>query len=700
MAKTKAVQPPAPEKLGWTYDWEIYTNLACVTLIRSHPTEWEEHKFIIYADPRSRDNDINDYRAFVTFMQTKVRVLIGYNNQDYDDPITKHLMLSYDVFRDATASDITTSCKILSDKIIAAGDRKKKRIKEKKRDAYLDNLRARKLFGSLDMLLLFNTIDRVSLKQIAINLRWPEIIDLPFKPSHIVTNREEVYEILYYNRNDVLITKALLIRQDEELRLRRNYGAEVNADVMNANRTNIAKFVIRKYYMEEANVKYDSFKDKRTFYPRLNLGQCISKKITFMTHPYQEAFNKFRNATINPNKLDDEEKTGKKKQFEHILQSKAISHTLGLGGIHSINKPGIITPGADYDLWDIDVESYYPIIMILENLFPAHLGPALLKVYRTKIHAQRLEAKRSGNKLLAEILKIALNSTFGLTKSVYSWMYDPKVTLSITVSGQLYLMMLMERLEMNTGCQVVYSNTDGLTVRVPKNETKAFMSFCQQWESYTGFKLEYNKVRKIVVKDVNNFMMFFEDETKEIKGKGAFLTKKELKSGYIYPIIAKALYEYYTKGTNPELFIKGCNDIYDFMAAIRVSAEKYDLRFYPRNGDEHRIRPYDVLQKSNRWVVTSNNPAEGRLMKYRYPATAEELAKIMKSKTKKKDHYDKESNVQKGYVVTIVNKVEEGVDISAYKLNYDFYIQQTYEIIRRVREIKETKPAPVQGTLL
>lgn len=700
MAKTKAAQPPAIEKLAWCYDWEVYTNFNCVTFIRSNPDEWEEVKFTIYADPRNPENDINDYRALVTFLQTRVRLLVGYNNQDYDDTITKHLLLSYDVFRDATASDITTSCKILSDKIINIGKRRKMRIKDKKRDAYIDNLRARKLFGSLDMLLLFNTIDRVSLKQIAINLRWPEIIDLPFKPSHIVTNREEVPTILYYNRNDVLITKALLIRQDEELKLRRDYGAEVDADVMNANRTNIGKFVIRKFYMEETGVKYDSFKDQRTFYPRLNLGQCISKKITFMTPVYQEAFNKFRNASINPNKLDEDEKKGKKKQFEHILKSKCVSHTLGLGGIHSINKAGIIMPDADHDLWDIDAESFYPYIMAHENLFPHHLGPAIIKVLKNKILFPRIEAKRAGNKLLAEILKIAVNSIFGLTKSVYSWMYDPKVTLSITISGQLYLMMLMERLEMNTNCQVVYSNTDGLTVRVPKTQTKLFMSYCQQWESYTGFKLEYNKVRKIVVKDVNNFMMFFEDQNKDIKGKGVFLTKKELKSGYIYPIISKALYEYYTKGTNPEMFIKSCNDIYDFMAAIRVNAEKYDLRFYPRNTDEHRILPYDLLQKSNRWLVTSGNPQEGRLMKYRYPATSEELEKIMKSKTKKKDHYDKESNVQKGYVVTIINKVEENVDISQYKLNYDFYIQQTYEIIRRVREIKDTKPAAVQGTLL
>jgi hypothetical protein len=154
------------------------------------------------------------------------------------------------------------------------------------------------------------------------------------------------------------------------------------------------------------------------------------------------------------------------------------------------------------------------------------------------------------------------------------------------------------------------------------------------------------------------------DAKKPVKMKGDFLIEPLITSGYWYPVISKALYEFFMNGTNPEYYIKGQKDIYEFMRAERTSEDKYDLYFYRKDSPDAKIK----LQKTNRWMVTDGNPDEGRLMKW--------------SKKRLKDE-----NLQKGYMVTLTNDMEEKpADIITFKINYTFYIKQTWDIIRQIRK--------------
>jgi hypothetical protein len=700
----------AVKRKSWAYDLECYPNFFSASF--EHLTSDERREFIIYADLHDKKYSINDYLALIHFVNAEVHTLVGYNNQGYDDLLMKHLLLSVDFMKHAGVSEIVKSCKSLNDKIISRQEKKfakgGKQLPPQK-DKYLDSLKARKLFNSIDLILQFNTINRVSLKQIAINMRWPEVIDLPFPPDHIVL-KEQVHGVLssgkdgimYYNRNDTAITKALFYMRKPELQERLDYGKAQDANIINANDTNIAKYIIRKYYAEVTKKKPDEFTNEkcRTFYKAIQLGDCFSRKINFITKPYQLAMNAFKNAMINPNKMDDElkgimvdstghtvsykKKEPKKKQFEYILRTKYLTHTLGIGGIHSNNLAEILEEDADHWLIDIDVKSYYPSIIINEKLFPKHLGPEFIKVYRDKIYYPRLELKAEGNSTAAEMLKKALNSTFGLTKSVYSWLYDPKMTLSITVSGQLYIMMLMERLEARTGCTVVYSNTDGLTVRVPKTEYDAFTLICKQWEESTRFELEYVKYKKMIIKDVNNFLMITHDTKKPIKVKGDFVNSwvdrqpNWISSGYVFPIVPMALQAYYIDGTDPQFFVKKHTNIYDFLKAERTNPEKFDIRFHKL------VTPDDAehLHKNNRWIITQKNPDEGKLVKFSY---------------KRKQI----TQMQKGRYVVMLNDLSSPhEDIGAYRLDYDFYLKEIFNIIRQVKKKRDHTPPPVQMSIV
>ena len=96
-----------------------------------------------------------------------------------------------------------------------------------------------------------------------------------------------------------------------------------------------------------------------------------------------------------------------------------IPHTLGLGGLHSVSQSEIFDAGDDFILRDDDVASLYPSIAIENKLYPAHLGPAFIEVYK-QIKDDRIAAKKAGNKLKNETYKLAINGLTGNLQSPFS----------------------------------------------------------------------------------------------------------------------------------------------------------------------------------------------------------------------------------------------------------------------------------------
>lgn len=678
----------------YTYDIEQFKNFFSISF-KNYDTK-ERHKFIIYHDYRDPKLSINDFHKLLAFIETNIMTVIGYNNINYDDLMVKHIIINKVIFMTASVADIVMSMKNLSDRII--NQQRNEKLTGKK-DKYIAGLKSQRKFGTIDLLELFNTVDRVSLKQIAINLKWHNIIDLPFDPDHIVV-REEIDTIMLYNDNDVDITEALLIKKEPDLKFRKDLGSIYKINIINSNDTNVAKAIVRKFYNEETGLTFEDYKDKRTFYKTINLHQCVSSKVRFMTVNYQKLLNTIRNTTILPSKdeskaairkRNEENKAiaiaeGKKfkkekedvKQFEYILKSKYISHTIGLGGIHSINASEELRETEDYEYIDADVASFYPWLIVNENLYPKHLGPEFIRAYRDKIIKKRIEIKELWlnnidydlNKTIDEGLKKTANSTYGLTKSMFSFLYDPMVTTYVCITGQLFLLMLIERLEELTDCVVVYSNTDGITTKVPKHAKEDYFRICHQWERRLGLKLEFVNYRRMLLKDINNYMMVTNSETKPVKQIGLFLTKKKLNQAYDYPIIAKALEAYYVKNIPIDVTIKSETDVFEFMKAERTSTAKYNIYLHPKSAKEDD-KPIK-LQKTNRWIVTNGFKEEGRIMKYsktRIDASGRPAG----------------TNMQKGRMLTLVNDASKYTKVTDLYIDYDFYISECYKVIKDLK---------------
>ena len=272
------------------------------------------------------------------------------------------------------------------------------------------------------------------------------------------------------------------------------------------------------------------------------------------------------------------------------------------------------------------------------------------------ITTKRLKAKAEKDKVTADTLKITVNSIFGLLNFPNYWLYDPKAALSVTINGQMFLLMLIEMLELN-GFEVISANTDGVTAFIPKNRIEDYKKICEEWERYCGFNLSFAKYIKYIRRDVNNYVADLGYETKK---KGCFMDTQKLDKGYNTTIIAKSLNNYFLHNIPVEETITTGTDIFDYCLSEKTGAQ-FTMEYHYLDGDRKVI---DKLQKTNRFFISKKG---GTLMKHKVD--------------------DSYHNAALGWLVTILNRYEEN-KMTEYLSNVDhkYYISEAKKIIELIED--------------
>lgn len=254
---------------------------------------------------------------------------------------------------------------------------------------------------------------------------------------------------------------------------------------------------------------------------------------------------------------------------ELITQVAGVEHIFAWGGLHGA-IPNYIDDGK---FLNIDVASYYPSLMIEYGYGSRNMSnPDKFK----EIKDLRLKYKAEKNPLQAP-LKIVINGTYGAMKDRFNNLYDPRQANNVCIGGQLLLLDLIEKLE--DKCKLIQSNTDGLIVKIEKDNDQEILDICHEWEKRTRMVLEYDYYVKMIQKDVNNYIIVAEDG--HYKSKGAYVKKlNELDNNL--PIVNKAVVDYFIKGIPVEETINNCNDLKQFQLVAKVSS-KYMYALY---GDE------------------------------------------------------------------------------------------------------------------
>ena len=273
-----------------------------------------------------------------------------------------------------------------------------------------------------------------------------------------------------------------------------------------------------------------------------------------------------------------------------------VPHVYGTGGIHGA-IPNYFGEG---EFLHVDVNSYYPSLMLrYPEYCMSRTGASVEKfqgIYDNRIAFKKMKDPRQG------ALKIVLNSTYGAMKDTFNPLYDPRSANNVCIFGQLLLTDLIERLEGH--CDLIQSNTDGLIIKLRGNEDEV-RAICAEWEKRTGMGLGYDRITKVVQKDVNNYLAVFENG--KIEAKGAYV--KDLNNlDYDLAIVNKAVRDYLLNNIPVERTIHACTDFRMFQKVVKLS-NKYKWVEHESQGTKVR---YD--NKCYR-VFASNSKEDGRILK-------------------------------------------------------------------------------------
>jgi hypothetical protein len=611
------------------YDIEVFTNFFSVTFINVKDHD-DREIFIIHEDR----NDLDKLLEFIN----NEHWFIGYNNSKYDDIILNYL-LSEDSLKYKTVLEIVVAIYELSQKIIE--NSRNRMFYRANPTRELNKIPHR--YKSLDLMSMM-AFDKakVGLKQVSVNMKWHRIQDLPKKFNESVSI-DEVDKIIEYNINDVLITLELLKNTLERVKLRSSICNKYNVEVMSSSRSQIADKIMSKMYSEKSGMSYWDFKDFRDNRTTVHFKDIIWDKLKFETPAMQNLVEKLNNTTVVAKK-------GNKDFAEQVILFNC-KHTMAKGGLHSKMPPMIVEEDDDYSIIDLDYGSFYPSVMIQLNIIPPHLGKAFLEVLKT-VTEQRLEAKKNGDKVTADALKIVINSIYGKLGFEYGYMYSPTCMYQVTINGQLILLKTIERLELQ-GFECFYSNTDGATFKVPRGKEDLFYQIANEYSEEIGIPIEYANYKRCVIRDVNNYSI--ETVEGKLKEKGIFTKEVELDKGYNMPVISTALYEYFVNSKPIDETIKNHDNIYDFCKAQKVGGQ-YTVELHYLKDSKLQI---DQCQKTNRYFVVNNG------------------AKLYKRKTSTNGLAD----LVAGRNIQLFNDYYESDN---YDINYNYYIQECQKIIDKL----------------
>ena len=612
------------DKTVLVYDIESFPNLFTCSILNS-----ENNKLITY----EISEDKNDLGKIVALFQLKEFYFCGFNNKSYDDVLINYLIIRFDDLRYKPIFEITWLIKSMSDKII------------KEPVANWVDYKHAYLFNSFDLMTMsFSAKNRVGLKELEVTMGFPNVMEYEGDFSKNVP-KELKDKVIEYNQNDILATGGLLNlkKNDIELRLKLNEKYKIN--VLSKDNVNMGMEILKKEYLEKTNKTWDDIKDLKTPCQLVAFKNIIFDFIQYTTPPLQKLLEKLKKISIDPNNKD----------FREVFEIGGVVHNISLGGLHSINNAEIIIPNEDELLIDYDVDSFYPSCLIVNNLYPKHLGIEFVDIYKN-IRDERVEAKKDKNSFLADAFKYAINGLSGNLQSQYSWTYDPELVVKLRINCQLMILMLIEKFDL-LGAEIVQSNTDGILIKIKKSLLPEIEKAKDEWCKLTKLSMSKEEFERFYQYDVNNYIGVKKGfkETKDpelIKKKGFFVDETNLGKGMSPKVIAKSLINYFVYNISPEETLKEDKDIKDYLTYQRVSRD-----FIVEYNGEKALH-------INRFYMSING---GILIKYKMEKGGKAQATRLCATSP----------------VTIYNKFEDK-PFEEYKVNYRYYKNEIYKIINEL----------------
>lgn len=552
--------PPGPRGTRlWIYDTEVYPNLVLHLFTDGQVVRIFHH---------------GEWAALTAFISDPGKALVGFNNAEYDDPLLRH------VTGDPRAS-VATALAISAQ---AIGGELPRELRW-----------GRPPWGlSIDIHQLLN--GRASLKEWECRLGFGLMAETPYDFTEPVP-LAGVADVVRYCANDVHATLALLVRNLDLVAMRQRiqelYGLEHDG-IFCASEARIAEGTMLELLRRDGLGTLGALREMARTNPdngprTWQLADLVSPRAAFATGPFRAVLEAIRSGSLAV-RTDGGIGFAIPGLPGMVAELAGTTFQLGVGGLHSLDRPGSFIADDAWAIIDLDVTSYYPSLMLNEGWFPRHLGPRFLDHLR-RMRDQRVAAKRAGDKRTATALKIVINSIYGKLNDQYSGIRSIPDAFRVTVNGQLLLLMLIERL-VGIGARILSANTDGVTVRIPRRAMdEGLPAAIDGWQRATGLELERTGYTALHRRDVNNYLAVGEDGS--LKTRGAF--GEGAKGDGI--VIRRAAIGFLIDGTDPATTVAAADAVEDFL-------------FYQRTRrDAVLVQDDAVIGRTARWYASFSGHA-------------------------------------------------------------------------------------------
>lgn len=598
---------------------------------------------------------INQLDSFVRFTEAhKEHYWVGYNNLRFDSQVIEWILRTYENWEQDGALDV---CAKIAQKAADV-------IHDANFDVFPEYKEEWLALKQIDLFKVnhYDNKNRmVSLKRLEFEMNLENIEEMPVHHTKTDMTDEEIYLSKTYCKNDVLATYEFykvtigetehpLYKGNNQIELRQDIEAEFGIPCLNYSDSKIGDEMIKKYYCSEKRIKYGDLPKKGTFRKSIAVKQCIADYVTFETKDLKAFLKRIKGMSLGL--MDD---------FKETINFYNNAYTFAKGGLHTENGPKTFEADEEHLIIDWDVSSYYPAIIINNGRYPQHLGKEFLEGYK-KMFEKRLELKplaKKDKKIkgIVGALKLAVNSVYGKSSDMQNWIYDRQLTMFTTITGELSLLMLIEKYEL-AGIHVISANTDGVTVIISNDLIEKMHEINQWWMELTSYELERTDYQKIIFSTVNDYLAIKTDG--DVKKKGDFLTDFELHKNKSARVCAIALEQYFVHNVPIEQTIRNHSHIYDF--CLRQKASK----------DFH----YEGVNK-----LSGEKTIYNKLIRYYVSKVGEKLLKV---KNRECDSNAADvSQVEAGeWVMKVCNHLtpEHPLD----NINYEYYIERANRIVHKI----------------
>lgn len=625
----------------WVHDYETLSN--CFVGVFEHYKEDLTKVFVIHT---LRD-DRKELLDFLLQNKKNKEWHISFNGLAFDSQITEFILRDKN-FMKVSAEEAAK----------AIYKQAQTTIQKSNNGDYVQYPEWSQAIGQIDIFKLNhwdNPNKRCGLKWLQYAMDWPNVQEMPIPHTYNVRTLAEIDTIIEYCINDVRSTKKLMLLSKPLLDVRSSIKSKYNMKCYSYSNTKMGSELLLNLYCKATGQEPKEVKQYRTYREQVPIKEILFPYIKFQSLDLMGFHEMLKGKVIKNTKKD----------FKYTLNFRGYEFEYGAGGIHQCIERGIYKADDRFIIKDLDVASLYPSIACQNGMYPAHLGKDFFRVYKQDIVDVRLaEKKKKEGKNIAIIegFKEAANSTFGNSLSEHSWLLDAYYGMGTTINGQLLLTMLVEDLLLNIPeAQLLQTNTDGATMRFPKEYLQTYETICKNWEEKTKLTLEFADYQAMYIWDVNNYIGHYTSGKTKCKGRFEWEDQQNYKVTHLHKnkshlIVSKALFNYFINNIPPEKYLAENRNIYDYCAGKKIKGDgwKFVESCYTPQGMQEK-----ELQSTIRYYVSKTG------------------CKIIK-----KNYQDgRETQLEAGKWLQTIFNVYEKKTWEEYGVDEDYYLEEIYKEI-------------------